>query len=128
MPTSTRTRSAPHPERITPPAAAALVRLTYPEQFNILRAELEEAYDPATGEAIPMPPALRIRFLTTAQERKLAPAEREAYHAAKSARLAWARGHHMRVPAWGGRATPGGEYRYDAARCRAWYERSLGTA
>ena len=113
-------------DRVAPPAAAALVRLGYPEAFNAARWSLEEAFDPASGASIPCPAALRIPYRTTAQLAKLAPHERVAYAARKAERIAWARDHWMRVPAWGGRAAPGGEYRYSAARCAAWYRLSLG--
>lgn len=124
----------PHPlpavdhDRVTPPRAASLVRLGYPEAFNAARWSLEEAFDPATGATIPWPPAFRIPYRTTAQLAKLGPEERAAYAANKAERIAWARAHWMRVPVWGGRAAPGGEYRYSASRCTAWFRLSMGEA
>jgi hypothetical protein len=103
-----------------------LVGLGYPEQFNIVRWQLEEAFDPATLETIPIPADLRCPLLTTSQLRRLSDADRADYAERKEARKVWARDHWMRVPAWGGRQTPGGEYRYSAQACREWYQRSLG--
>ncbi len=129
-PASTQLRPRPMPaddaDRITPPMAAGLVQLGYPEAFNAARWTLEEAFDPATGATMPWPADLRIPYRTTSQLAKLAAAEREAYLAARARRIAWTREHWMRVPAWGGRAAPGGEYRYSAARCAAWHRLSLG--
>lgn len=114
-------------DRVTPPRAAELTCLGYPEQFNQVRWQLEEAFDPVTLETLPIPSDLRVQLLSTSQERRLSTDERTDYLARKASRIAWVRAHWMRVPAWGGRATPGGEYRYSAARCRTWHERSLGT-
>ena len=75
--------------------------LGYPEQLNIVRWSLEEAFDPATGVTIPMPDAMRIQLLTSSQERRLG-GERAAYRAAKATRIAWANERWMRVPVWGG--------------------------
>lgn len=112
-------------DRITPVRAAEVMCLGYPEQLNIVRWSLEEAFDPATGVTIPMPDAMRIQLLTSSQERRLG-GERAAYRAAKATRIAWANERWMRVPVWGGRAAPGGEYRYSEAQCRDWHARSLG--
>jgi hypothetical protein len=113
-------------DRITPVRAAEVTCLGYPEQFNIVRWSLEEAFDPATGATISMPDALRIPLLTSSQERRLGDEERTAYRTTKAARITWASEHWMRVPAWGGRAVPGGEYRYSESRCGDWHARSLG--
>lgn len=112
-------------DRITPVRAAEVMCLGYPEQLNIVRWSLEEAFDPATGVTIPMPDTLRIPLLTSSQERRLGDA-RAAYRESKAARIAWTSERWMRVPMWGGRAAPGGEYRYSEARCRDWHARSLG--
>jgi hypothetical protein len=113
-------------DRITPVRAAEVTCLGYPEQFNILRWSLEEGFDVATGATIPIPAELRVPLLTSSQERRLGAEERETYRVSKAARVAWARERWMRVPAWGGRAAPGGEYRYSGERCREWHARSLG--
>jgi hypothetical protein len=113
-------------DRITPVRAAEVTCLGYPEQFNIVRWSLEEAFDPATGATIPIPDELRIPLLTSSQERRLGVEERETYRVTKTTRIAWARERWMRVPAWGGRAAPAGEYRYSEVRCREWHARSLG--
>lgn len=114
------------PDRITSVRASEVTCLGYPEQFNIVRWSLEEAFDPANGTTIPMPDELRIPFLTSSQERRLGDEERNAYRTTKAARIAWASERWMRVPSWGGRAAPGGEYRYSEARCGEWHARSLG--
>lgn len=121
-----RPMPAPDADRIAPPTAAELTCLGYPEQFNQVRWQLEEAFDPTTLEVIAIPPTLQVPLLTTAQLRRLPDSERTAYLERKAERIAWTRARWMRVPAWGGRAAPGGEYRYSAARCRTWHERSLG--
>ena len=113
-------------DRISPVRAAEVTCLGYPEQFNIIRWSLEEAFEPATGVAIAMPDELRIPLLTSSQERRLGVEQRATYRAAKAARIAWMRDRWKRVPAWGGRAAPGGEYQYSETRCGEWHARSLG--
>lgn len=121
-----RTRIAPDPDRIMPPQAAELTGLSYPEAFNAARWELEEGVDPATGAAIPIPTEIRVPYLTTSQVRKLEPEERTKYLAKRAKRIAWTKAHWMRVRCWGGRAAPGGEYRYSAALCIEWSARMAG--
>ncbi|MCC6244973.1 MAG: hypothetical protein IT353_19170 [Gemmatimonadaceae bacterium] len=113
-------------DRIAPPVAARLTALGYPDAFNAARWRLEEAFDPASGAVIPFPPAMRVAHRRSAQLAALPTAERDEYQRAKRARMEWTNRHWMRVPAWGGRCSPGGEYRYSARRCRAWFERSIG--
>lgn len=113
-------------DRVAPPIAARITRLGYPDSFNAIRWSLEEGFDAATGESIAFPTEIRIPHRTSAQIAAMTDEERDAFVAAKGARIAWCRKHWMRVPAWGGRATPGGEYRYSAARCAAWFVRSIG--
>ena len=93
-----------------------------------MRWELEESLDPVTNDVIPIPPELRVALLATAPGRRLTDAERATYRERKAARIASVHTHWMRVPAWGGRATPGGEYRYSAAQCCAWHRGSTGGA
>lgn len=114
---------------LDPRGAAAIVRLGYPDQFNRVRWSLEEPFDLASGQAIPLPPELDLALLTTSQERALDRRDAEAaaqYRLRKAERIAYARAHWMRVPAWGGRQPPGGEYRYSRARCEQWALRTLG--
>lgn len=113
-------------DRISPVRAAEVTCLGYPEQFNIIRWSLEEAFDPATGATIAIPDEMRIPLLTSSQERRLGAEERATYRTTKAARIAWLRDRWKRVPAWGGRAAPGGEYQYSEARCGEWHARSLG--
>jgi len=100
--------------------------LGYPEAFNAARWGLEEAFNPSTGEPVAFPRGLDVAHRTTAQQAKLTPGERDAYLRAKRERITWCRAQWMRVPVWGGRAAPGGEYRYSARRCTAWQLASLG--
>ena len=113
-------------DRVPPPIAARLTGLGYPDAFNAVRWRLEEPFDAATGASIAFPNDLQIPHRTSAQLASMRPNERDAYAAAKRARIEWTREHWMRVPPWGGRATPGGEYRYSAARCAQWFARSIG--
>jgi hypothetical protein len=118
-------------DRIDARNAAKIVMLGYPDQFNRVRWELEDAFELASGRAVPLPAELRVPLLTTSQERALArrsPAEAEAYRVRKAARIAYAGAHWMRVPAWGGVQPPGGEYRYSRARCERWAACMLGPA
>lgn len=125
-PKHARARVAKDPDLAMPPRAAELIGLSYPEQFNSARWSLEEGVDPATGSTVPIPDHLRVPYLTTAQIKKLTDSERAAYVKAKAERLTWTRAHWMRVPCWGGRATPNGEYRYSARLCRAWAAKMRG--
>jgi hypothetical protein len=136
MPTDTSPAPAPTPKRVRvrvpkdpdvamPPRAAELTGLRYPEQFNEMRWSLEEGVDPATGSAIPIPAHLRVPYRATAQIRKSS-TEYAAYLEVKAERAAWTRAHWMRVPCWGGLATPNGEYRYAARLCRIWAARMRG--
>lgn len=120
-----RIRVPKDPDSVMPPRAAELTGLGYPEQFNETRWTLEEGVDPATAAAIPIPAHLRVPYRATAQIRK-SPTEYDAYIKAKEERAAWTRAHWMRVPCWGGRATPKGEYRYSARFCSEWAARMRG--
>lgn len=120
-----RIRVPKDPDSVMPPRAAELTGLSYPEQFNDMRWSLEEGVDPATGAAIPIPAHLRVPYRATAQIKK-SPTALAEYLEAKAERAAWTRAHWMRVPCWGGRATPNGEYRYSARLCSIWAARMRG--
>ena len=130
-PTQTAPPTAPRialaHDRITAQEAAKATGLGTVAGFTTMRHLLEEGFDPATGETLPIPDELRIPVLSTAQVQALPVAERARYVAAKEARSDWSRARCMRVPVWGGIALPGGEYRYSAELCAAWRERVLGS-
>ena len=84
-------------DRLTPPEAAAVLRLPYPGGFNRVRRRLQKIYDRATSGLEPGP-----RGLTRAQER------------------AFAREHILVVPEWGGVSWFGSDWTYSRQACEAW--------
>ena len=110
-------------DSISAPHAAKACGLGYSEEFNRVRWALEEAVDPFTQAAIPMPERLRVPYKTSAQISKLDPAEREDYLARRGERITWTKERWMRVPCWGGVRPPGSEWRYSLSSCTTWRAR-----
>jgi hypothetical protein len=108
---------------VSAPAAAKACGLGYSQGFNRIRWSLEEAVDPSTQTAVPMPDRLRIPYRTVAQISRLTAEERDDYLARKEARIAWTKDQWMRVPCWGGIRPPGSEWRYSVTACNAWRAR-----
>lgn len=122
------TASPPQPMSVNPdlvaaPRAAEECGLRYSQEFNAIRWALEEAVDPATQLAIPMPQRLKVPCLTASQIAKLGEKERKDHLARRAERIAWTRQQWMRVPCWGGIRPPGAEWRYSVSACRTWRSR-----
>jgi len=84
-------------ERLTPPAAAAVLGLAYPGTFNRIRRRLQRIYDRGTGTLLPFPNGLARR------------AERELAHE-----------HILVVPEWGAVSWFGSDWTYSRQACESW--------